>query len=361
MFVSSFKAQFVDRGRRLSGSGPKLLLPSTHCGRPLRRNISTSPPTPPNLAMPSVGPTLPPHLAKRSRDEDEERASSPDSSDKRRRVAGPAPPPSAASPRRTVGPSLPPNLASHSSSEDSDTGPAPPPASKARRVVGPAPPPAPLNERPPNPPQDDSDTSSDDDFGPAPPPAGANSGYNNNTGPPKSAFDVDPHFVEEPKKAQRDDWMTMPPTQDDLAARMDPTKMRARKFNTGKSSSGGGGMSSAWTETPEEKLKRLQDEAMGISAPATNSAPTQDSKKSKEEERRARKMREKIDAARGKSLVEQHADKGTGKEKEDDPSKRAFDYEKDMAVIGTANHKQRRELLSKSKGFSDRFASGSFL
>jgi hypothetical protein len=155
--------------------------------------------------------------------------------------------------------------------------------------------------------------------------------------------------------------MTMPPTQDDLAARMDPSKMRARKFNTGKSSGGGGGMSSAWTETPEQKLKRLQDEAMGITAPSTSSAPAPDSKKSKEEERRARKMREKIDAARGKSLVEQHAEKGTGKEKEDDPSKRAFDYEKDMAVIGTANNKQRRELLSKSKGFSDRFSSGSFL
>jgi hypothetical protein len=218
-----------------------------------------------------------------------------------------------------------------------------------------------LAERPPNPPDDDSD-SSDDDFGPAPPPAeGSASSYHDNTVSGKSAFDTEPHFTEQPKKAQRDDWMTMPPTQDDLAARMDPTKMRARKFNTGKSSGGGGGMSSAWTETPEQKLKRLQDEAMGITAPSTAPAQTQDSKKSKEEERRARKMREKIDAARGKSLVEQHAEKGTGKDKEDDPSKRAFDYEKDMAVVGTANNKQRRELLSKSKGFSDRFASGSFL
>jgi hypothetical protein len=79
--------------------------------------------------MPSVGPTLPPHRTKRSRDSDDERASSSDSGDKRRRVAGPAPLPSAASPRRTVGPSLPPNLVSRSSSEDSDAGPAPPPAS----------------------------------------------------------------------------------------------------------------------------------------------------------------------------------------------------------------------------------------
>ncbi|KAF2026010.1 hypothetical protein EK21DRAFT_32338, partial [Setomelanomma holmii] len=277
---------------------------------------------------------LPPHLTKRSRDDDDINSST-DASEKRRRVAGPAPPPSASSPPRKAGPSLPPDDESHST---------------------------PLDERPPNPPEDGSDSSDDDDFGPAPPPAGAHiSSSNNDDRPGRSAFDDDPQFVAEPRKAQRDDWMTMPPTQDDLAARMDPTKMRARKFNTGKSAGGGGGMSSAWTETPEQKLKRLQDEAMGISKAPSTAAPTQDGKKSKEEERRARKMREKIDAARGKSLVEQHAEKGTGKEKEDDPSKRAFDYEKDMAVVGTANHKQRRELLSKSKGFSDRFASGSFL
>ncbi|KAI4920402.1 hypothetical protein J4E85_009169 [Alternaria conjuncta] len=309
--------------------------------------------------MPSIGPTMPPHLSKRSRDDDDDRASSPESGDKRRRVIGPAPPPSASSPPRTAGPSLPPHATSRSSSVDSDVGPAPPPSAKPARIVGPAPPPAPLDERPPNPPDSDSD-SSDDDFGPAPPPAGgASSGFDNAMG--KSAFDTEPQFTDAPKKAQRDEWMTLPPTQDDLAARMDPTKMRARKFNTGKGAGGTGGMSSAWTETPEQKLKRLQDEALGITAP-TNSAPaTSESKRNKEEERRARKMREKIDATRGKSLVEQHQDKGTGKEKEDDPSKRAFDYEKDMAVSGSLNHKQKREMLSKSKGFGDRFSSGNFL
>ncbi|RMZ66555.1 hypothetical protein GMOD_00001900 [Pyrenophora seminiperda CCB06] len=282
--------------------------------------------------MPSIGPTMPPHLTKRSRDDDNdndnERGSSPDSSDKRRRVIGPAPPPSACSPRRTVGPSLPPATAS------------PPPAAK----------------------DDDSDSSSDDDFGPAPPSAGAAYSDGHETTPAKSAFDTEPQFAEAPKKVQRDEWMTLPPTQDDLAARMDPTKMRARKFNSGKGAgSAGGGLSSAWTETPEQKLKRLQDEALGISAPSNSAPTTSESKRSKEEERRARKMREKIDAARGKSLVEQHQEKGAGKEKEDDPSKRAFDYEKDMAVSGTVNHKQRRDMLNKSKGFSDRFASGSFL
>ncbi|KAL5113690.1 hypothetical protein ACEQ8H_008419 [Pleosporales sp. CAS-2024a] len=258
-----------------------------------------------------IGPTLPPHLAKRTRadhDEDraEDRASSPDSSVKRRRVAGPAPPP-----------------ASHA---------------------------------------DDASDSSDDDFGPAPPPAdGSAASCEHGHDAATSAFDTAPQFAHAPATARRDDWMTMPPTHDDLAARMDPTKARPRKFNTGKSAARGAGMSSAWTETPQQKLKRLQDEAMGIAAPSNAPATPHDSPKTKDDERRARKMREKMDAARGKSLVEQHAEKGTAKHKEDDPSKRAFDYEKDMAVVGTANNKQRRELLAKSKGFSDRFARGTFL
>ncbi|KAF2442581.1 hypothetical protein P171DRAFT_69861 [Karstenula rhodostoma CBS 690.94] len=311
-----------------------------------------------------VGPSLPPHLAKRARDDDnDDRSTSPGSGEKRRRVLGPAPPPPAQpSVPRTVGPSLPPQSRSRSNSEDSDVGPAPPPPSKPARVLGPAPPPAPLDERPPNPPSDDSD-SSDDDFGPAPPPASASyTSYNaQSSQPARSAFDTDPQYSEENKKVQRDSWMTMPPTQDDLAARMDPTKMRARKFNTGKSAgAGGAGGMDIWTETPEQKLKRLQDEAMGISAHPNSSTSKKESRRNREEEDKARRMREKINASRGKSLTEAHEAK-TGKEKEDDPSKRAFDYEKDMSLGGKVSHKQKREMLNKAKGFGDRFSSGSFL
>ncbi|KAJ4287293.1 hypothetical protein N0V90_012691 [Kalmusia sp. IMI 367209] len=309
-----------------------------------------------------IGPSLPPHLTKRTRDEDDDRSTSPESSEKRRRVLGPALPPAQSSPPRPVGPSLPPQLRSRSSSGSRDVGPSPPPASKPARVLGPAPPPAPLDERPHHPPSDDSD-SSDDDFGPAPPPTGAS--YNTHddedkSGSTGSAFDTDPQYNEEDKKVQRDSWMTMPPTQDDLA-RMDPTKMRARKFNTGKSAgSGTGGGMDIWTETPEQKLKRLQDEAMGISAHSNSSSSKKESRRAKEEEEKARKLREKIDGARGKSLVEQHQAKA-GKEKEDDPSKRVFDYEKDMALGTKVSHKQKRELLNKAKGFGDRFSSGSYL
>ena len=180
---------------------------------------------------------MPPHLSKRSREDDRDSASSPESGEKRRRVLGPALPPSQSSPSRIAGPSLPPHSQSRSSSEDSDVGPALPQASKPARVVGPAPPPAPLDERPTHPPSDDSDDSdsSDDDFGPAPPPTGDTySSYDGIIPAGRSAFDTEVQYTEVEKKVERDAWMTMPPTQDDLG-RMDPTKMRARKFNTGKS------------------------------------------------------------------------------------------------------------------------------
>ncbi|KAH7124125.1 hypothetical protein B0J11DRAFT_331525 [Dendryphion nanum] len=312
--------------------------------------------------MSSIGPSLPAHLSKRTRDDDNDRSSSPESGEKRRRVAGPAAPP----PPRVQGPARPPPSV-HSDSDD-DVGPAPPIASKPVRVLGPAPPPAPLSERPPNPPSDDESDSSEDDFGPAPPPAGAEyATYNSDDDKlTPSAFDVDPNVAEEAKKVQRDEWMTMPPTQDDLAARLDPTKLRARKFNSGKSARGGAVSGGAdgmgvWTETPEQKLKRLQNEALGIAAPANSSTDAGKSERARREERQARRMKEKLEGTKGKSLVEQHQEKGTGKEKEDDPSKRGFDWEKDMNGGMKVSNKQRNDLMKNAKDFGGRFSGGSYL
>lgn len=84
-----------------------------------------------------------------------------------------------------------------------------------------------------------------------------------------------------------------------------------------------------------------------------------------------------IQATRGKTLLEEHqgssggSRKATGpsrggskvgaEEEEDDPSKRAFDREKDMAVGGRITATQRRELINKSANFGGRFQKGSFL
>ncbi|KAJ9625893.1 hypothetical protein H2203_004660 [Taxawa tesnikishii (nom. ined.)] len=166
---------------------------------------------------------------------------------------------------------------------------------KRARVIGPAPPPAPLDERPAIGPDEDdeSSSSSDDDcFGPALP-----------TGPvidinDEAAGDRSTHLLEEQKvsrrSAKRDEWMMVPPKQDDLAARLDPTKLRARGFNTGKGAkgpAGGGGDSAMWTETPEQKLKRLQNEAMGVKTvqePSGRDERGQSKAKDEETDRRIR-------------------------------------------------------------------------
>lgn len=141
-------------------------------------------------------------------------------------------------------------------------------------------PPAPLDERPSEPlatsnPADSDGEDDDDDFGPALPSANATvtQTKDNNTVTTESST------LPAPEKTQRDAWMTMPPKQDDLAARLDPSKQRARGFNTGKGAKGPnapGEDSSAWNETPEQKRKRLQDEMMGISksvSPGPQSVP----------------------------------------------------------------------------------------
>lgn len=47
-------------------------------------------------------------------------------------------------------------------------------------------------------------------------------------------------------------------------------------------------------------------------------------------------------------------------EAEDDPSKRAFDREKDIGS-GLLGRAERKDFLNKSAGFSSKFSGGSFL
>jgi hypothetical protein len=125
---------------------------------------------------------------------------------------------------------------------------------------------------------------------------------------------------------------------------------------------------SSWTETPEEKIRRLQDEAMGISS---SSGPNVAGVGAGGDDKVAQAMREKVqrynERVRGEdasSLVEEkkRKDKEKGKkEDEDDPSKRAFDKEKDMALSSKLTNAQRRELMSKAADFGSRFSKGKFL
>ncbi|KXT04970.1 hypothetical protein AC578_10328 [Pseudocercospora eumusae] len=239
---------------------------------------------------------------------------------------------------------------------------------KRRRMMGPAPPPAPLDERPAEPAEPSRDTreadsdDSDDDFGPALPSEG-------NTGNRDSDDDEEsgPQPATEPaveEKLKRDDWMMMPPKQDDLAARMDPSKQRPKVFNTGKGARGPsskGDDASSWHETAEQKQKRLQDEMMGIGKPsALDPQPARPSKSAKEEAAH-RKIQEHVEKTRGPSLLDQHKQAKGAEVEDDDPSKRAFDREKDMGGSGHISSSQKRQMLNKAAGFSGKFSGGTYL
>lgn len=159
--------------------------------------------------------------------------------------------------------------------------------------------------------------------------------------------------------------MLVPPKQDDWSSRVDPTNLRNRKFNTGKGSKApaakGGGEDAVWTETPEQKRKRLEDEVMGVKRPAQLGP---EEKRSARDEAAQREMDSKIreynEKNRGQSLYSEHK-KQVPKEKADDPSKRAFDREKDMALGGKLGEAKKREMVKRAGDFGSRFEKGSYL
>jgi hypothetical protein len=156
-------------------------------------------------------------------------------------------------------------------------------SAKRPRTIGPTLPPASLDERPANGPDGNSDTSSeDDDFGPSLPGAGASTAGPAER-PVQSSAETGPQVS---SKSQRDEWMIVPPSNSDWSARVDPTKLKARKFNTGKgakapSQGATAGGDNKWTETPAEKLARLEREMMGITDTSVVKlkGPSQDSVK----------------------------------------------------------------------------------
>lgn len=145
---------------------------------------------------------------------------------------------------------------------------------KRPRVIGPSlPPPQASNDSNSD---GDSDSSDDDDFGPTlPPPEGsANSSTAAQVATATALANAEKEAQEQAAaaaKPQRDEWMLLPPENSDWGSRVDPTKLRNRKFQSGKGAGAGGagkgGVDVSWTETPEEKLKRLQDSILGVAAP----------------------------------------------------------------------------------------------
>ncbi|KAK3362614.1 hypothetical protein B0T25DRAFT_524779 [Lasiosphaeria hispida] len=393
--------------------------------------------------MASIGPQLPLHLQKRKRtpEDDIEQPTPPtkasrhtngdeillDDSDSSDDGFGPSAPshtvkkPPTSAPKQSIGPSLPPNFTKYQDKkrppssprvakaspkpskpigparpsvtinrdetpldESSDTspapppksiGPTPPPSAAQRRVLGPAPPPADLSQRPTTGPDSGSDAESDSDdgYGPALPSAAESRRAHGPAVPLFARSQPD-----EPAAPKRDDWMVVPPTSSGYTA-PDPTKLKNRKFASGRSAENKptGGVSSIWTETPEEKARRLANAVLGREDPAmASTAPSGPSKKAHSRRADKSKIKAFTEQTRGRSLVEEHqalrlagkavaeGQGGEGKkviEEEDDPSKRAFDWEKDMKVGGQISGSQRQQLLNKAANFGGRFQTGNYL
>jgi len=139
---------------------------------------------------------------------------------------------------------------------------------------------------------------------------------------------------------------------------MDPTKLRARGFNKGGGSAESG--HDLWDETPEQKRKRLENEILGITTTSTTKTTSVTKARHKADEETARKIKEYNEKNRVKSLYDQHKESSTQVE-EDDPSKRAFDYEKDIAGGIKIGHAQRKDMLNRARDFSSRFSGGGYL
>ncbi|KAF6837735.1 hypothetical protein CPLU01_02844 [Colletotrichum plurivorum] len=351
--------------------------------------------------MSSIGPQLPPHLTKRKRTPEEEDADVPPTKQSRNseeidlednseddgygptgpKAATQGPSPAA---KPSIGPAMPPSnptntneIALDDSDSDDGYGPSAPrvtsqpnaPVSKPsiaptlppKQPIGPALPPSGHNAAA----DDGSSSDSDDDYGPALP-----SSTTSAQRAQAAAVVAAAAAASGPAAPQRDDWMLAPPTQSGYNER-DPTKLKNRKFASGKSSSAaggsGGGISSIWTETPEQKRKRLEDAVLGR-GDQNAGAEQQQPRRTKEDEERDRRISENIATSRGRSMYDEHqqgkrsgAKVGNDEEEEDDPSKRAFDREKDMALGGKIGTAQRRELLNRAKDFGGRFQKGSYL
>lgn len=180
--------------------------------------------------------------------------------------------------------------------------------------------------------------------------------------------------------------MTLPPKTSDWSSRQpDPTKLKARKFNSVKPSArqsgsaggngGGTGGEGAWDETPEEKQERLRRQVLGggpephsasggSSRPSSRTALEETISRRKADEETKQRMQAHA-AARGPSLYashQSHQNSGDKEiEKEDDPSARAFDREKDVAGGLQINGTKRREMMENAASFGNRFGEARYL
>ncbi|KAJ3720195.1 hypothetical protein DFJ43DRAFT_726146 [Lentinula guzmanii] len=303
--------------------------------------------------MSAIGPELPPHLRHLSqRNEDPENPEQDDSED-------------------DYAPALPPDMIPSTSSKPTPSFSSSFPSSKPSTVSEPY-------QGPRYNATYDSDPDDDDDIGPKPPPSNA------------VLPTVDPvaEFIakeerrkerireqeEEKKKGpKREEWMLVPPSQGDLLAKLDPTKLTkprqfARTTPASASNIKSPGASNLWTETPAERQQRLADEVMGKKRPATRVAAEEETLENKRrrlaEEDVRKGVHEHTRRVRGAALIDSHIGKEGEERKakvgaEDEKDLGIWDHGRDMAVSGRLmDDSKRNKMIRDAKSLGDRFGSG---
>ncbi|KAH8922276.1 hypothetical protein BT69DRAFT_1282387 [Atractiella rhizophila] len=194
---------------------------------------------------------------------------------------------------------------------------------------------------------------SDDDYGPMPLPAGVSA--------PES--DVRSEWMareeerergekeREEKRLERPEWMIKPPENLGFSV-PDPTKLKARGFmqtnRPHKAVTSSSKDNSLWTETPQERAQRLEDEVLGKRKRATvEGGDEEEDEGERRKKKRDEEMREKVrelegEGYRNESLVEKHR-----KKMEEDTSSKSRKKEKKERE--KKEKKDRKEKKDKDK------------
>lgn len=205
---------------------------------------------------------------------------------------------------------------------------------------------------------------SDDDVGPKPLPAGMKHQESSAVQEFMEREERRRKQLEEankPKAPKREEWMLVPPSHSDLLGKLDPTKLKkGRQFskNTNERSND----TSLWTETPQERQKRLEDEVSGKKRRATDTAPVDDDPDKKRRRQEEARIRQGVDEytknKRGGALVDQHATALAGQKESDEPPV-IWDHARDMGLGGRLmDDGKRNKLLQEAKGLGSRFSTG---
>ncbi|KAJ9122321.1 hypothetical protein QFC22_001742 [Naganishia vaughanmartiniae] len=314
--------------------------------------------------MSSIGPALPPHLQNRVKDNAEElktelqhpKVSEPAATNEEEE-------------EDSFGPALPPHLLAKRKNAIASSSAPPahsPPRSTVTKNVGPTLPPHLAARREY---QSDSDDD-DDDVGPSIHMASRG----------ESAGDGVREFLEreariakereeaaKPKEMKRDEWMLVPPENADFVKTIDPLK--GRGFSRMAIEPKKAQDMTLWTETPAERQQRLRDEVIGKKRKAENAGPTMTDEEIADMKRRKKRDAEIANSInqhnttlRGKTLVDQHAQKLSSSDKSKNPgggdeaAPGIWDRDSMMGVSGKLmTERDRSKAITDARALNDRF------